>query len=428
MKKLLPFLLLLTLSACASAPAETTPLATPTPEPTAAATPAPTSPVSNLMPIPACWNTGSDLYELRWVGAVSGTDAGILLQTDYDTLTQAPYCTVPDCVHDSDACPAYLSDWSCMGVMAVDGTVYVYPTELHTGSNKTIYRVDPAGGRTAVTDAPDELPDDLLFAWCDETSFYGTPYPAAHKPNTLYRWDWQNNTVQSVPLTADETIAAYDGTRFLTARVVTDGQWPAFGNREQEDAVYNSARREYDWLDPADGTREKIFDRPYADGSFTAYYDGKIYYTGNFRNVYTDDQECSLLYYDTANDTEKTLLETLPLNSYATNLSAAFVTAFADAQPRYIRAIGGSVPFDEYLMDIETGELYPTPKITVEGVTRPAVLAAVTADGRWVTMSTPRDSEDPAYDVYALWNADDYLAGGQPTAVGTGWPDASSSA
>ena len=422
MKKLLPPILTaaLLLSACTSTPAETAPLTTPTPEPTA--TPSPVSPVSTLMPLTTRWNTGREIYELRWGGAVSGTDSGILLQTDYDTLTQAPYCTVAGCVHDSDACPAYLSDWSCMGVMAVDGTVYVYPTELHAdSSNKTIYRVDPVGGRTAVMDAPAELPEEITFSWCDETSLYGAPYPTAHKPNTLYRWDWQNNTVQSVPLMADETIVACDGTRFLTARVVTDGQWPAFGNNEQEDAIYSSARWEYDWLDPADGTREKIFDRTYADGYFTAYYDGKIYYTGNFRNVYTDDQECSLLYYDTANDTEKTLLETLPLNSYATDLSASFVPAFAGTQPRYIRAIEGSVPFDEYLMDIETGELYPAPKITVEGVTRPAVLAAVTADGRWVTMSNPRDSEDPAYAVYALWDPAAYLAGGRPTAVGTGW-------
>ena len=107
MKKLLPLFLTLALTAC-STPAPETPLPTPTPAPTAE--PVQYSPVSALMPIPACWNTGYDLYELRWVGATSGTDSGILLQTDYDTLTQAPYCTVPDCAHDSDACPAYLSD------------------------------------------------------------------------------------------------------------------------------------------------------------------------------------------------------------------------------------------------------------------------------------------------------------------------------
>ena len=234
--------------------------------------------------------------------------------------------------------------------------------------------------------------------------------------------------MQSVPLAADETIVACDGTRFLTARVVTDGRWPAFGSREQEAAIYSSARREYDWLDPADGAREKIFDRPYADGYFAAYYDGKIYYAGNFRNLYTDDQECSLLYFDTADGTEKTLLETLPPNAYATDLSAAFVPAFAGAAPRYIRAIASHVPFDEYLLDIETGDLYPTPEITVEGVTRPAVLTAVTADGRWVTMSNPRDSEDPAYAVYAMWNPAAYFAGGQPAAIGTGFSGASAPA
>lgn len=153
MKKLLLIAaaLSLALTACTSTPTTPAqPMESPTPEPTAAATPATT-----LMFIPARWNTGDALYELRWNGAANGTDSGILLQTDYDTLTQALYCTVPGCAHDSDACPAYLSEWSCMGVMAVDGTVYAYPTELHAdSSNKTIYRVDPAGGRTAVAAAP----------------------------------------------------------------------------------------------------------------------------------------------------------------------------------------------------------------------------------------------------------------------------------
>lgn len=181
MRNLLPLLLTIPLALTACTPAPETPLPTPTPSPS------PTTPISTLSFLPARWNTGDALYELRWNGVASGTDSGILLRTDYDTLTQALYCTVPGCAHDSDACPAYLSDWSCMGVLAVDGTVYVYPTELHAGSNKTIYRVDPAGGRTAVTDAPDELPEELVFSWCDETSLYGTPYPTDHKPNTLYR-------------------------------------------------------------------------------------------------------------------------------------------------------------------------------------------------------------------------------------------------
>lgn len=107
------------------------------------------------------------------------------------------------------------------------------------------------------------------------------------------------------------------------------------------------------------------------DGYFHNYYDGKIYYTGNFRNVNTPSQQAGLLYFDTADNTEKTLLETIPLDTYSIDVTAPF---------------------------------------------SPALLLACTAAGQWLTAATPRDSYDPQYSLYALWDPADFLADGQPLA------------
>ena len=78
------------------------------------------------------------------------------------------------------------------------------------------------------------------------------------------------------------------------------------GSTEQEKAILAHAVYVYAWLDPATGAREKICTRPYADGYFHNYYDGRIYYTGNFRNADTPGQQAALLYFDTADGTAAT--------------------------------------------------------------------------------------------------------------------------
>ena len=47
---------------------------------------------------------------------------------------------------------------------------------------------------------------------------------------------------------------------------------------------------------------------------------------------------------------------------------------------------------------------------------RPALLLACTASGQWLTTANPRDSYDPQYSLYALWDPADFLADGQPAA------------
>ena len=240
----------------------------------------PKFPVGHLLTLPQSqtsgpvWNTGDALYELR--DASNMTPEALVLKTDYAALTQSVYCDIPGCTHDSDACPAYLASDFCVGVMAVDGTVYTYPGELTNVAPTQIYRIDPATGKTPVAAVPDALPHHMQLQWCDEYALYGCPLAASHQPGTLYRWDWQNDTVQTIPMLADEKIIACEGSRFLTIRIEANEPFPNFGSTEQEKAILAHAVYVYAWLDPATGAREKICTRPYADGYFHNYYDGRI--------------------------------------------------------------------------------------------------------------------------------------------------------
>ena len=125
----------------------------------------PKFPVGHLLTLPQnqnsgpVWNTGDALYELR--DASNMTPEALVLKTDYAALTQSVYCDIPGCTHDSDACPAYLASDFCVGVMAVDGTVYTYPGELTNVAPTQIYRIDPAAGKTPVAAVPDALPHHM---------------------------------------------------------------------------------------------------------------------------------------------------------------------------------------------------------------------------------------------------------------------------
>lgn len=419
-KYILPFILTtatLTLTSCTT-PQPTAPLSTPTPAPTA--TPAPvqqtTFPVGNLTPLAQepGWNTGEAFYELRDVG--TETPEGCVMKTDYTTLTQSVYCSVPGCTHDSDACPAYLACDFCVGVMVVDGTVYTFPTALEDVAPNTIERIDPASGKTTVAAVPDALPQHLMFSWCDEYALYGVPggyTTVKHQPRTLYRWDWQNNTVQTVELLPDESIVSRDGGRFLTTRIVTGEAWPNFGSAGQDDAILQHAEYEYAWLDPATGTREKICTRPYNDGSFFYYWGGKIYYSGNYRSAGTDAQQYDILYFDTADGQQKTLYENWP-DLYGCDPAATFLPAFSGQTAQ----LAGQMPiFDPnwHMVDMQTGTWYTLPQLGGKGV-HPV---ACTNDGKWVVSFNPHDSTDPDYHEYALYDPDTCLAGGLPMALFT---------
>ena len=97
-------------------------------------------------------------------------------------------------------------------------------------------------------------------------------------------------------------------------------------------------------------------------------------------------------------------------------MCAPFSPAFAGVPQRYLRVQNAGDANADCLLDMETGDVLPAPTVTAEGVRRPALLLACTASGQWLTTATPRDSYDPQYSLYALWDPADFLADGQPAA------------
>ena len=93
-----------------------------------------------------------------------------------------------------------------------------------------------------------------------------------------------------------------------------------------------------------------------------------------------------------------------------------FSPAFAGVPQRYLRVLNVGDAYADCLLDMETGDVLPAPAVTAEGVRRPALLLACTASGQWLRTANPRDSYDPQYSLYALWDPADFLADGQPAA------------
>lgn len=124
--------------------------------------------------------------------------------------------------------------------------------------------------------------------------------------------------------------------------------------------------------------------------------------------------DADLLYFDTADGTEKTLLETIPFDTYGIDVCEPFSPAFAGVPQRYLRVLNVGDAYADCLLDMETGDILPAPAVTAEGVRRPALLLACTASGQWLTTASPRDGYDPQYSLYALWDPADFLADGQP--------------
>lgn len=218
MKKLIPLILTaaLTLAACASASDET-PQTTPTPAPEApepTSTPAPaTTDFYPLESYTTAFNTGDAYYEL-----VQYPGHALLLKTDYATAAQTVCCTMPNCAHDREACPAYFPGRARRYTVFTAGdTLYVYHTLFYRNTQTwekyfdeygkpqlehpdqsfegltadeitadfygrwteqttppCLYTVHPGGGKVR-TDLPEEV-RDYVMAYCDGAAVYGAAW------------------------------------------------------------------------------------------------------------------------------------------------------------------------------------------------------------------------------------------------------------
>ena len=406
MKTLLPLLLTLALTACAT-PAETAPLTTPTPEPTATATPAPAT--TPFYPLASSYNNGDTYYTFVYRG-----EDCLLLKTDYATAAQTVNCTVPGCAHDSDACPAYFTDAPSRNFIVTEDPLRVCHVEDRNRPVQ-IYTVDPAAGKT-MQEINGVGNCDIYY--CDGTALYGidrTVLPSAATP--ACRIDLATGQLDRFTMLPSELMLGCYDNGLLTVRYVTDAPLPERG--EAYAAAVQSATLEFDCWDPRTDARTKLAERPYnpSDARFSGFdgtANGKLYFVDHLpRNDGTDIKE-SLTVVDPAASTAEKMWDPWPDEHFYLSIGQSGLPAPGDGNTRWLGMCysnSGTNQEIPYFMDLETGEIKEvTQRRGGLSYDRRVIVLAQTNDGRWLIETA--ENEHGECSAMALTTPEQLLAGG----------------
>lgn len=445
LSRMLAATLALSLAACGQAPADESQAAPQTPE-TAPAQSAALSEPTSFYTTGSTFNTGTCFYELlpQQLGYY------LVAKTDYATATRRILCSVPGCTHDSESCPAWFPGTGLEGSLFAAGEdVYLYhraPTDLYTGSWEAyraeqgasvpeeqkaglteedlttyyrngyaeastpacLYRIAADGSGRERIDFSRQLPN-LALSWCDGTALYGSI--TEHSGNTTgYRVSLTNGEVTTFAMMPYEWIVGAQGDRLLTSRTVTDVPLPDPDTEGWDvyTAVLQSSTVEFAWLDPTDGARETVLERPH-DGSvdgaadFRGVADGKLY----FMRSGQDPEGDGLLAFDPA--AGQWLEVCVPLPHAALDLRsvpAACAPDSAERQSRYLRLEGSDVWQGINLCWILDGKSGATFQIQqpLEGNPHQSVVEvrALTDDGRFLLHTAQKDSGVEPLSAYGL--------------------------
>lgn len=426
-KPLLIVVLSLALTACASTPAAA-PLSTPAPTPEAAAptaTPAPaTTDFYPLESYTSAFNTGDAYYELaQTIGHA------LLLKTDYATAEQTICCTMPNCAHDTEACPAYFPgrarrymvftagdtlyvyhilffrnpqsweeyfeeygkpqlehpDQSFEGLTADEITADFYGRWTEQTTPPCLYTVHPGGGKVRI-DLPEGV-RDYGMAYCDGAALYGAAWSDGNGTTaTGCRVSLADGAVSTFPLLAQEQFLGVCGDALVTSHLVTDAPLPT--DPEQYYAAVQSAETEYDLYDPNSGTRTRLAAYPYDTSALQGVYGGKAYFErrqplgayGGWKTVAIETLDIATGMSETVWTPEQGAQE-LPLN---------------DADAHSLQASENGV-----------------------NLSQPLGFLAAAADGRWL-VTTGRD-ETTNRDRYALVDPEQLMTGNAEQLEVTMW-------
>lgn len=464
------------LAGCTAAPAESQPtVSTQTAE---AAVPEPAATgfanVGTLSYMPGTcggywgWNTGDAYYEMARLPDNDGM-AALLLKTDYATGQQTVLCHVPGCNHDSTACPAYLESWARTDLLVLNGGIYLYYTglddvqtwdEVEKQSREffeqgyaqnftdveayldycrhnyeldcrptTIEKLnDDLTARTTVTTLENRLPPETYFTYCDENALYtsGGVVGRTTTDNCLYRLDLNDGTLESIPLEDSEIVAAAQGHRFLTARLVSDAPIPDANDWDAYSAAMQNADYEYGWYDPQTLEWQKVFSIPAANNFQTvaALYQDRIYVQDNWRQLNDWSSTSSLSYYS-PDGTRTELVSDLPANLYMPSTDSGFMPMFSGRQRKLVWAqlIDGNSNETNYLYDLDTGEATQiTQQQYRDGMYMGVSLMAETNDGRWLIGYQPHSDTHNDRCDYGLIDPQAFLQGSTDYAPVEMWP------
>ena len=441
----LAVLLAVFLVACGQTPTDESPAESQTPETAPARTAAPAEPVS-FYTMGSTFNAGTCFYELlpQQLGYY------LVAKTDYATATRCILCSVPGCTHDSESCPAWFPGSGLEGsLFTVGEDVYLYhhaPANLYTGSWEAyraehqapvqdgqkaglteedlttysrncyaeastpacLYRIAADGSGRERIDFSRQLPN-LALSWCDGTALYGSITERSGN-TTGYRVSLKNGDVTTFAMMPYEWIIGAQGDRLLVSRTVTDVPLPDPDTEGWDvyTAILQNSTVEFSWLNPNDGTRETVLERPH-DGSvdgaadFRGVVGGKLY----FMRSGQDPESDGLLAFDS--DTGQWLAVCDPLPHAALNLRSVPVACAPDSaerQSRYLRLEGSDVWQGInlcWILDETSGAAFQI-KQPLEGNPYQSVVEvrALTDDGRFLLHTAQTDSGVEPLSAYGL--------------------------
>lgn len=458
--------LALTLTACGEPAADTT---APEPMQTPAAATAEAAPAADFYDIgyeqnyavKEGFNTGDSWYFLDH----HHLGYALVMKIDYATATRRVLCNLPGCSHDSDACPAWMpGSGQDVQLFTVGDTVYAYhgvPTMNYRGSWEDYYaevvasKLDqppetmadltqeqilgyyrnryaevsaPAGVYVIQGDGDSRknipVSQDLrnvMVGWCDGMALYGygMAEPAVSN-STGYRISLADGAVTTFPLQQQEQILGAEGNRLLTSHTITEVPLPDY-NTEGWDtyrAVLQTATVEYDWLDPATGTRTKVLELPHDDSTFgnNNFYGlcgGKLYFEDRRAQQEGSSEERSFCTYDPAAGQWQDLLRPLPDQSMLmAGVTVAGLPDIDAQQGQYLWITGSDNVNGQnlaWLQDTRSGELFPIQQIMTGDIFPDwaVICLAQTDDGRFLLQT----GEDEQGSSYALLDADAFLQG-----------------
>ncbi len=384
----------------------------------------------------------------------------LVTRTDYATATRQVLCSVPGCAHDSETCPAWLPGKGTTAQLFTAGdSVYIYhkvATMHYEGSWDSYYEeiveprlkerpqgwedlsdeelvaycrgqygenTAPAGlyilaadgsTRREVTASQDLL--NVRLRWCDGAALYGYDMEAAPKGQSMgYRLDLADGTVTTFPLQDNEQIAGARGRSLLTCRTIT--QVPVTEEIRSSDEAYQAilqnATVEYDWLDPATGTRSKVLEQPH-DGTTSGNRDFCGLCGG--RLIFAAWEDDAFRAYDPATGQWQDLVRPIPDETmYLPDVTVAALPDAVAQQGRYLWFSGSNSVNGEnlaWVLDTQSGELTAVQQTVERELSGWAVRAAAfTDDGRFLVQTAQQESQYGTTPVYGLIDAEAFLQG-----------------
>lgn len=384
----------------------------------------------------------------------------LVTRTDYATATRQVLCSVPGCAHDSETCPAWLPGrGNEVRLFTAGDTVYVYhpvATMHYEGSWDDYYaevvepklKERPQGwedltneelvtfcrGRYEECSAPTGLyciegdgasrqdiqtSQDLrnvMVGWCDGTALYGYGSSDSAVGNSIgYRISLADGAVTTFSMMPQENIVGAQGDRLLTSHIVTEVPLPDYNTEgwDAYQAVLQNATVEYDWLDPATGTRSKVLEQPH---------DGTTYGNRDFcglcggRLIFAAWEDDAFRAYDPASGQWQDLVRPIPDETmYLPDVTVAALPDAAAQQGRYLWFSGSNSANGEnlaWVLDTQSGELTAVQQTVERELSGWAVRAAAfTDDGRFLVQTAQQESQYGTTPVYGLIDAEAFLQG-----------------